>query len=83
MVFSIELHAGSDPAWLDCKPGMKQDALDYANKILRDLEDSGMLPPPKELENVTGIIKYYHSFEEIEEDVTYHTNPRVFWESEE
>lgn len=46
MVFSMELHAGNDPAWLDYQPGMKAEALDYANKILRDLEEAGMLPPP-------------------------------------
>jgi hypothetical protein len=45
MVFSMELHAGNDPAWLDYQPGMKAGALDYADKILRDLEEAGMLPP--------------------------------------
>jgi len=45
MVFSMELHAGNDPAWLDYMPGMKAAALDYADKILRDLEEAGMLPP--------------------------------------
>lgn len=45
MVFSMELHAGNDPAWLDHQPGMKAGALDYADKILRDLEEAGMLPP--------------------------------------
>lgn len=45
MVFSMELHAGNDPAWLDYMPGMKAGALDYADKILRDLEEAGMLPP--------------------------------------
>ena len=45
MVFSMELHAGNDPAWLDQIPDMKAGALDYANKILRDLEEEGMLPP--------------------------------------
>lgn len=41
----MELHAGNDPAWLDQIPGMKAGALDYANKILRDLEEAGMKPP--------------------------------------
>lgn len=45
LVFSMELHAGNDPAWLDTIPELKQGALDYANKILRDLEEEGMLPP--------------------------------------
>ena len=45
MVFSMELHAGNDPAWLDSVPGLKARALDYADKILRDLEEAGMLPP--------------------------------------
>lgn len=45
MVFSMELHAGNDPAWLDYEPGLKAGALDYADKILRDLEEAGMLPP--------------------------------------
>jgi hypothetical protein len=45
MVFSMELHAGNDPAWLDNNPKLKQGAYDYANKILRDLEEIGMLPP--------------------------------------
>jgi len=45
MVFSMELHAGNDPAWLDHMPGMKAGALDYADKILRDLEEAGMMPP--------------------------------------
>jgi hypothetical protein len=45
MVFSMELHAGNDPAWLDQMPSVKAGAYDYANKILRDLEQSGMLPP--------------------------------------
>ena len=45
MVFSMELHAGNDPAWLDSVPGLKAGALDYADKILRDLEEAGMLPP--------------------------------------
>jgi hypothetical protein len=46
MVFSMELHAGNDPAWLDQLPGMKARALDYADKILRDLEDNGMFYCP-------------------------------------
>ena len=45
MVFSMELHAGNDPAWLDQMPSVKAGAYDYANKILRDLEEAGMLPP--------------------------------------
>jgi len=45
MVFSMELHAGNDPAWLDQLPELKAGALDYADKILRDLEELGMLPP--------------------------------------
>lgn len=45
MVFSMELHAGNDPAWLDSVPGLKARALDYTDKILRDLEEAGMLPP--------------------------------------
>lgn len=45
MVFSMELHAGNDPAWLDSVLGLKAGALDYADKILRDLEEAGMLPP--------------------------------------
>jgi len=45
MVFSMELHAGNDPAWLDHNPKLKQGAFDYADKILRDLEEAGMLPP--------------------------------------
>jgi len=45
MVFSMELHAGNDPAWLDQNLKLKQAAYDYAEKILRDLEDEGMLPP--------------------------------------
>jgi hypothetical protein len=48
MVFSMELHAGNDPAWLDQMPGMKAGALDYADKILRDLEDGGMFYCPVE-----------------------------------
>jgi hypothetical protein len=48
MVFSMELHAGNDPAWLDSVPGMKAGALDYADKILRDLEDDGMFYCPVE-----------------------------------
>ncbi len=45
MVFSMEIHAGNDPAWLDQMPSVKAGAYDYANKILRDLEENGMLPP--------------------------------------
>lgn len=45
LVFSMEMHAGNDPAWLDYQPGMKAEALDYADKILTDLEEAGMLPP--------------------------------------
>ena len=48
MVFSMELHAGNDPAWLDSVPGMKAGALDYADKILRDLEEAGMFYCPVE-----------------------------------
>jgi hypothetical protein len=48
MVFSMELHAGNDPAWLDQMPSVKAGAYDYANKILRDLEDSGMFYCPIE-----------------------------------
>ena len=48
MVFSMELHAGNDPAWLDQMPGMKAGALDYADKILRDLEEAGMFYCPVE-----------------------------------
>jgi hypothetical protein len=39
MVFSMELHAGNDPAWLDQMPSVKAGAYDYADKILRDLEE--------------------------------------------
>ena len=42
----MELHAGNDPNWLDQLPELKAGALDYADKILRDLEEAGMLPPP-------------------------------------
>jgi hypothetical protein len=45
MVFSMELHAGNDPAWLDQNPRVKQNAINYADRILRDLEEAGMLPP--------------------------------------
>ena len=48
MVFSMELHAGNDPAWLDYMPGMKARALDYADKILRDLEEEGIFYCPVE-----------------------------------
>jgi hypothetical protein len=48
MVFSMELHAGNDPAWLDQMPDMKAGVLDYASKILRDLEDDGMFYCPVE-----------------------------------
>jgi hypothetical protein len=48
MVFSMELHACNDPAWLDQMPGMKAAALDYADKILRDLEEAGMFYCPVE-----------------------------------
>ena len=48
LVFSIELHAGSDPSWLEHSIEVKQKAYEYANKILRDLEEEGMLPPQKE-----------------------------------
>jgi hypothetical protein len=51
MVFSMELHAGNDPAWLDQVPELKAGALDYADKILRDLEEAGMLPPDTSLAN--------------------------------
>jgi hypothetical protein len=69
MVFSMELHAGNDPAWLDQMPGMKAGALDYADKILRDLEEAGMLPPetkatPSDLSN-TGFTQEFldeHNF---------------------
>lgn len=44
----MELHAGNDPAWLDSMPGMKARALDYADKILRDLEEAGMFYCPVE-----------------------------------
>ena len=49
LVFSIELHAGSDPSWLEHDAKMKQHAYDYAHKILRDLEEAGMLPPSYQL----------------------------------
>lgn len=55
-----------------------QISVDLLDKILR----AGMLPPPKELENVTALVKYYRPFDEIDEDVTYHTNPSLFWEAE-
>lgn len=58
MVFSMELHAGNDPAWLDSLPGLKAGALDYANKILRDLEEAGMLPPPTKTDAVTSYLVY-------------------------
>ena len=48
MVFSMELHAGNDPAWLDQMPSMKARAYDYADKILRDLEEEGMFYCPVE-----------------------------------
>lgn len=48
MVFSMELHAGNDPAWLDSVPGIKAKALDYADKILRDLEELEMFYCPVE-----------------------------------
>lgn len=51
-------------------------------EIIDFLENNGMLPPPTCLENVTGIIKYYHCHNEIEEDTDYHTNPAIFWEPE-
>ena len=43
LVFSMEMHAGNDPAWLDYQPGMKAGALDYADKILRVLEEADMV----------------------------------------
>lgn len=46
LVFSMEMHAGNDPAWLDYQPGMKAGALDYADKILRDLEEADMVYCP-------------------------------------
>lgn len=46
LVFSMEMHAGNDPAWLDYQPGMKAGALDYADKILRDLEEADMFYCP-------------------------------------
>lgn len=52
------------------------------SKVLKALEEAGMLPPPKELENVTARVKYYYPFGEVDEDVTYHTNPSLFWEPE-
>ena len=48
LVFSMEMHAGNDPAWLDHQPGMKAGALDYADKILRDLEEEGIFYCPVE-----------------------------------
>lgn len=48
MVFSMEMHAGNDPAWLDYQPGMKAGALDYADKVLRDLEEADMFYCPVE-----------------------------------
>lgn len=45
LVFSIELHAGNDPSWLEHDPKVKQRAYDLADRVLRDLEDLGMLPP--------------------------------------
>lgn len=48
MVFSMELRAGNDPAWLDQIPDMKAGVLDYASKILRDLEEEGMFYCPVE-----------------------------------
>ncbi len=82
LVFSIELHAGNDPSWLEHDAKVKARAYEYAHRILQDLEEAGMLPPPKELENVTARIKYYYSHDEVDEDVTFHTNPRLFWETE-
>lgn len=45
LVFSIELHAGGDPSWLEHDAKMKEKAYDYAKKILDDLEEAGMKPP--------------------------------------
>ncbi len=58
LMFSMELHAGNDPAWLDQVPELKARALDYADKILRDLEAAGMLPPPDFTEVATSSIVY-------------------------
>ena len=51
LVFSIELHAGSDPSWLEHDAKMKQRAYDYADKILGDLEEAGMFPPHTNLKD--------------------------------
>lgn len=48
IVNSIELHNGNDPGWLEY-PEMrrqKEQAYDVASKLLSDLEEAGMLPPP-------------------------------------
>lgn len=73
MVFSMELHAGNDPAWLDQMPGMKAGALDYADKILRDLEEAGMMPPKACIERSVRVgdeerIAYHNTHEWEPED---------------
>jgi hypothetical protein len=69
LMFSMELHAGNDPAWLDQVPELKAHALDYADKILRDLEAAGMLPPPNSTDVANGRILYcyYNDIENVED----------------
>lgn len=47
LVFSIELHAGNDPGWLDHDAKLKERAYEHAHRVLQDLEEAGMLPPKK------------------------------------
>lgn len=48
IVESIELHNGNDPGWLDFPEMSKQrrNAYEVAEKLLYDIEEAGMKPPP-------------------------------------
>ena len=59
LVFSIELHAGNDPSWLEHDPKTKSRAYDHAHKVLLDLEEVGMLPPKAPMNILTGEDHYW------------------------
>jgi len=82
MVFSMELHAGNDPDWLDQVPGLKARALNYADKILRDLEEEGMLPPPSSF-NIHNVDKQLGFVAEVTYDFPINADNSVnLWEPE-
>ena len=78
----MELHAGNDPAWLDQNPKLKRGAFDYADKILRDLEEAGMLPPPSSF-NIHNVDKQLGFVAEVTYDFPINKDNSVnLWEPE-